>query len=67
MDWQRATADQIDEAFDHFSGLAGAALARVCDLIAEVDRRQAWMADGAANLTDWAMRHWTVGLAESAA
>jgi hypothetical protein len=26
MDWQRATADQIDEAFDHFSGLAGAAL-----------------------------------------
>ncbi|HEX6219897.1 MAG TPA: DUF222 domain-containing protein, partial [Acidimicrobiia bacterium] len=53
MDWERATADQIDEAFDHFLGLAGAALARVCDLIAEVDRRQAWMTDGAANLTDW--------------
>lgn len=53
MDWERATNDQIDEAFDHFSGLSSAALARVCELISVVDLRQSWMDDGARNLTDW--------------
>ncbi|MFP3882069.1 MAG: DUF222 domain-containing protein [Actinomycetota bacterium] len=53
MEWERATNDQIDEAFDHFSGLSSAALARVCELISVVDLRQSWMDDGARNLTDW--------------
>lgn len=53
MDWQEATNDQIDEAFDHFTGLSSAALAKVCDLIRVVDVRQSWMDDGARNLTDW--------------
>lgn len=53
MDWERASNDQVDAAFDHFSGLTSAALARICELISEVDTRQSWMADGARNLTDW--------------
>jgi hypothetical protein len=53
MEWREATNDQIDEALDHFAGLSSAAMARVCDLIAEVDARQAWMGDGAGSLTDW--------------
>jgi hypothetical protein len=53
MEWQTASNDQIDEAFDHFSGLSSAALAKVCDLIAVVDMRQSWMDDGSRNLTDW--------------
>jgi len=53
MEWERTSNDQIDEAFDHFSGLSSAALARVCELISIVDRRQSWMADGARSLTDW--------------
>jgi hypothetical protein len=44
---------RIEQAFDHFSGLSSAGLARVCELIAEVDVRQSWMADGATSLTDW--------------
>jgi hypothetical protein len=53
MEWREATNDQIEQAFDHFSGLSAAGLARVCELIAEVDVRQSWMADGATSLTDW--------------
>ncbi len=53
MEWERASNDQIDEAFDHFSGLSSAALARVCELISVVDLRQSWMDDGARSLTDW--------------
>ncbi|HSM44474.1 MAG TPA: DUF222 domain-containing protein [Acidimicrobiia bacterium] len=53
MEWKEASNDQIDHGLDHFAGLSAAGLARVCDLIAEVDSRQSWMADGARNLTDW--------------
>lgn len=53
MDWETISQDQIEEALDHFAGLSAAGQARVCDLIAEVDRRQSWMTDGARNLTDW--------------
>lgn len=53
MEWDKATQDQIDEALDHFAGLSSAGLARVCDLISEVDARQSWMDDGARTLTDW--------------
>ena len=53
MGWETATNDQIDEAFDQFSGLSSAALAQVCELIGEVDSRQSWMDDGARSLTDW--------------
>jgi len=53
MEWREASNDQVDEAIDRFAGLSSAGLARVCDLIAEVDVRQSWMADGARSLTDW--------------
>jgi hypothetical protein len=53
MEWGRASNDEIDLAIDHFSSLASAGLARVCELIAEIDSRQSWMTDGARNLTDW--------------
>jgi hypothetical protein len=53
MDWREASNDQIDRALDRFAGLSSAGLARVCDLIGEVDVRQSWMADGARSLTDW--------------
>lgn len=53
MGWKTASNDQIDQAIDHFAGLNAAALARVCELIREVDARQSWMIDGARNLTDW--------------
>lgn len=53
MEWREATNDQIDQALDHFAGLSSAALARVCELVAQVDQRQSWMADGATSLTDW--------------
>lgn len=53
MDWREASNDQVDEAIERFAGLSSAGLARVCDLIAEVDVRQSWMADGARSLTDW--------------
>jgi hypothetical protein len=53
MDWSQATGDELDLGFDHFGGLTAAAQARVCELIGEVDRRQAWMRDGARSLVDW--------------
>lgn len=53
MGWEIASNDEIDEAFDHFAGLSSAAAARVCELIAVVDQRQSWMADGARTLSDW--------------
>lgn len=53
MDWERVSNDELDEAVDHFSGLASAGWARVCELIQEIDVRQSWMADGARTLTDW--------------
>ena len=53
MGWERASTDQVEEALDHFGGLTSAGLAKVCELIGEVDVRQSWMADGARNLTDW--------------
>lgn len=53
MDWREASNDQVDEALDRFAGLSSAGQARVCDLIAEVDVRQSWMADGARSLTEW--------------
>jgi hypothetical protein len=53
MVWVRVSTDEIDVALDQFSGLVSAGLARVCELIAEVDVRQSWMTDGARSLTDW--------------
>lgn len=53
MGWEEVTNDEIDEAFDQLFALSSAGLARVCELIAEVDKRQSWMADGATSLTDW--------------
>jgi Domain of unknown function (DUF222)/HNH endonuclease len=53
MSWGESSNDQVDEALAHFHGLSSAGLARVCDLIAEVDARQSWMTDGARSLTDW--------------
>jgi hypothetical protein len=53
MGWKSVTNDEIDEAFDQFSSLASAGLARVCELIGEVDGRQSWMEDGATSLIDW--------------
>lgn len=53
MTWGEASADELEQAFDHFFGLTSAGLGRVCELIREVDRRQAWMADGARTLADW--------------
>ena len=53
MGWETASTDEVEQALDHFAGLAAAGLAHVCGLIREVDVRQSWMADGARNLTDW--------------
>jgi hypothetical protein len=53
MRWKSVTNGEIDEAFDQFSSLASAGLARVCELIGEVDDRQSWMEDGATSLIDW--------------
>jgi hypothetical protein len=53
MGWERATTDEIELALDHFAGLTSAGLARICELIGEVDVRQSWMADGARSLVDW--------------
>jgi hypothetical protein len=53
MGWEEASNDQIDQAVDHFAGLASAGLARVCELIGVVDQRQSWMGDGARSLVDW--------------
>jgi hypothetical protein len=53
MGWERATTGEIELALDNFAGLTSAGLARVCELIGEVDVRQSWMADGARNLVDW--------------
>ena len=53
MEWREASNDQVDQALDRFGGLSSAGQAKVCDLIAEVDFRQSWMADGARSLTDW--------------
>lgn len=53
MGWDQATNDQIDRALDPFAGLSSAAIARVCELVREVDARQSWMGDGARNITDW--------------
>jgi hypothetical protein len=53
MDWERVSNDEIDEGLDQFAGLAAAGLARVCELILQVDVRQSWMADGARCLSDW--------------
>ena len=53
MEWGHESNDQIDQSIDHFSALAAAAWARVCELIREVDHRQSWMGDGARNLVDW--------------
>jgi hypothetical protein len=53
MRWKSVTNDEIDQAFDQFSALAWAGLARVCELIGEVDERQSWMEDGATSLIDW--------------
>ena len=53
MSWTEVSTDELDRAVGHFFGLASAGLSRVCALIAEVDRRQSWMADGARTLPDW--------------
>jgi hypothetical protein len=53
MEWREASNDQIDQALIEFAGLSSAGQARTCDLIAEVDVRQSWMADGARSLSDW--------------
>ena len=53
MVWERVSTDEIGEAMDHFAGLVSAGWGRVCELIAEVDVRQSWMADGARSLIDW--------------
>ncbi len=53
MSWGDSSNDRVDEALAHFHGLASAGLARVCQLIVEVDVRQSWMSDGARSLVDW--------------
>jgi hypothetical protein len=53
MDWEGFSTDEVEEVFDHFSGLSSAALSRLCDAIRLIDERQAWMTDGARSLTDW--------------
>lgn len=53
MEWRDASNDEIEEGLEQFAALSAAAVARVCSLIAEVDARQSWMADGARNLVDW--------------
>ncbi len=53
MDWERVTNDEIEETLTHFVGLTSASQARVCELVAEVDRRQQFLADGSRTLTDW--------------
>lgn len=53
MHWGEVSTDDLDQAISHFFGLASAGLGRACELIREVDRRQAWMGDGARSLTDW--------------
>ena len=53
MGWETASTDEVEQALDHFAGLAAAGLAQVCGLIREVDARQSWMGDGARSLGDW--------------
>jgi len=53
MDWERVSNDEIDETLTHFVGLTSASQARICELVAEVDRRQQFLADGSRSLTDW--------------
>lgn len=53
MSWGEVTTDELDQALDHFFGLASAGIGRVCELIREVDARQSWMTDGARSLADW--------------
>jgi hypothetical protein len=53
MDWNAASTADVEEVFDHFSGLSSAALAKLCEAINEIDQRQSWMTDGARSLTDW--------------
>ncbi len=40
VDWERVTNDEIDETLTHFLGLTSASQAQICELVAEVDRRQ---------------------------
>ena len=53
MGWETASIDDLEQALDHFAGLAAAGWAQVCGLIREVDARQSWMGDGARSLVDW--------------
>ncbi|MEE9177724.1 MAG: DUF222 domain-containing protein, partial [Acidimicrobiia bacterium] len=53
MDWVGFTNDEIEETLTHFVGLTSASQARVCELVAEVDRRQQFLADGSRSVTDW--------------
>ena len=47
------TTDTVEITLRQTAALAQAAWGRVCGLVVEIDRRQAWMADGAADLTQW--------------
>jgi hypothetical protein len=53
MDWERVSADELDDVVASFSALAWSALAVVGEALVEVDHRQAFLADGAPNLTQW--------------
>jgi hypothetical protein len=53
MEWERVSNDEVDEGIGHFLGLVSAGLAAACDWLIEADRRQQFLADGAADLGQW--------------
>lgn len=61
-----SSSDELSEAIDQLYSLAMAAMARMCTLVAEVDRRQGWAEDGCSSVTPWlagrlAVSHGTAG------
>ena len=53
MEWEKGSNDQLEEGLGQFLGLVSAGLARVCQWLLEVDRRQQFLADGSPDLIQW--------------
>ncbi len=53
MEWEKVSNDQLEEGFGQFLGLVSAGLARVCQWLVEVDRRQQFLADGSPDMVQW--------------
>ena len=53
MEWEKVSNDQLEEGLGQFLGLVSAGLARVCQWLLEVDRRQQFLADGSPDLIQW--------------